>query len=305
MFKKIRARLLWGGCFALILSFISVTISLAAGPQRQTESPEDCLECHEDSIMAWQESTHSQALSDVMFRQAWQEQGSPRECLRCHTTGYDAATGMWDAEGVTCAACHYLGPNSPSHPEQIMFTTDSADSCGACHLETYAEWLGSAHGENDMTCINCHNPHTNSLKKESMATLCQTCHTDEGYFYSMTTHAEEELMCTDCHLRVSDTPLGEGHGQRHHTFAVDLATCNACHGDQMHYPVESVGTDGLVVNNPASTDANLSLLTDTQMMELSTTPTSPYNFVMLAAVIGLAFGFVGSPLFERWFRRAS
>ncbi len=305
MFKKIRNRLLWGGLFALILSFITAAVSSAAVPQAEIGSPDDCLECHEDSVMAWQESMHSQAVIDDVFQQAWQEQGEPRECLRCHTTGFDTVTGMWEADGVTCAACHYEGPNSPSHPDQIMFTTDSSDSCGACHLETYAEWQSSGHGEEDMTCVNCHNPHTNNLKKENMETLCQTCHTDEGYFYSMTSHAEEDLLCTDCHLRIADTPMGDGHGQRHHTFTVDLETCNECHGEQMHYPVANVDGAGPAAGGPTTTQADLSMLTDTNMAGLSTAPTSPYNFVMLAAFIGLAFGFVGSPLFERWFRQES
>ena len=304
MLKKLRTRLLWGGMFALILSFVTVAVSLAAVPQNQIGTPDDCLECHEDTVISWQESKHGTALTDTMFQQAWEEQGKPRECLSCHTTNFDAVTGTWEADGVTCTACHYLGPNSPSHPEQIMFTKDSADSCGACHLETFAEWQASAHGENDMTCINCHSPHSNGIKKDNLETLCQTCHTNEGYFYGMTSHAQADLACTDCHLRISETPMGEGHGQRHHSFSVDLGTCNECHAEEMHFPAGNVADNGSGGSGPTSTDAHASLLTDTQI-NLSTTPTSPFNFVLLAGVIGLAFGFVGSPLFERWFRQAS
>ncbi|MCA9927041.1 MAG: hypothetical protein KC419_01135 [Anaerolineales bacterium] len=303
MLINFQKRILWGVGFALLLSFMTITVSLAATPHNEIASPDDCLECHEDTVTTWQDSMHGQAMSDTAFQQAWQAEGEPRECLRCHTTGFDAATGTFEAEGITCSACHYIGPNSSSHPEQIMFTKDSAESCGECHLETLAEWEASAHGENNMTCANCHNPHANSIKQENMETLCQTCHTNEGYFYGMTTHAEAGLLCTDCHLRVSDAPMGEGHAKRHHTFAVDLETCNACHAEGMHYPEDNMQAAGLATDN--STGGGETQSIETQMLGLTPTSTSPFNFALLAAVIGLAFGFVGSPLFERWFRQTS
>jgi hypothetical protein len=240
----------------------------------------------------------------VVHSSKWEKLGEPRECLRCHSTDFDIATGEYAAEGIACSTCHYLGEYSPVHPAQIMFTKSDTESCGECHLETFADWQVSAHGESDMTCVNCHNPHTNMIKQENVSTLCQTCHTNEGYFYDMTKHAEADLLCTDCHLRVAGAPMGEGHAQRQHTFEVDLATCNTCHAEGMHYPTEDDSEGGLILSEPTSPDSALSLLTDAHFGELSPSPNSPFNFTLLAAVIGLAFGLVGSPLFERWFHQA-
>lgn len=303
MFFKICKRLMWGVMCALLLSFITITTSQAETPKNEIGSSQDCLECHEETVTAWQESTHSQAMSDEAFQHQWQEQGEPRDCLTCHSTGFDSETGAYEEEGVACSTCHYLGPYSPSHPAQIMHTNSSSETCGECHLETFADWQVSAHGESDMTCINCHNPHTNTIKEETVGTLCQSCHTNEGYYFNMTIHAEEGLLCTDCHLRVSDAPLGEGHAQRNHTFIVDLETCNECHGEDMHYPTDSMGGGGSGLHESGSSDSALSFLTDTHAVELNPSPISPVNLAVLTAVIGLAFGFVGSPLFERWFHK--
>ncbi|MCP5095854.1 MAG: hypothetical protein GY943_09895, partial [Chloroflexi bacterium] len=242
---------------------------------------------------SWEESAHGNALTNEGFQQMWQEQGEPASCLQCHTTGYNELTGTWDADGVTCESCHYLAPNNPAHPDQVMLTHDSADKCGECHVETYAEWQISEHSQDDMTCVNCHNPHSNSIKKDDLDTMCQTCHTNEGYYYSMTEHGQGDLLCTDCHLRISNTPMGEGHGQRHHTFAVDLDTCNECHAEEMHYPAKDEQAGEVVLISPTNGDSGTGV-----GVHLEPTSASPFNFAILAAVIGLAFGFVGTPLFE-------
>ena len=312
MLYKFFKRLMWGGMCALLLSFITIATSQAQAPDHETDSgkecldchvnttADNCLECHQETVNAWQESSHGQAMSNEVFHQQWQEQGEPRECLSCHSTGFDPETGEFLEEGVACSTCHNPSPN---HPDQIMHSKYSSETCGECHLETFADWQVSAHGESDMTCVNCHNPHTNTIKEENVGTLCQSCHIDEGSNYNMTTHAIEGLLCTDCHLRVSGAPLGEGHAQRNHTFTVDLETCNECHGEKLHYPSDNQVDSGPGFHDSGSAGSGPSLLPNTSAIELNPSPFSPINLAVLTAVIGLAFGFVGSPLFERWFHK--
>jgi hypothetical protein len=154
-----------------------------------------------------------------------------------------------------------------------------------------------------MACVNCHNPHTNTVKEENVGTLCQTCHTDEANNFTMTAHAEEGLLCTNSHLRVSGTPLGQGHAQRSHTFIVDLETCNECHSKDMHYPSDNGGNSGLGINDSDAGGSAPPFRPNTPAVELNPSPISPINLAVLTAVLGLAFGFVGSPLFERWFHK--
>lgn len=134
--------------------------------------------------------------------------------------------------------------------------------------------------------------------------------------------------------------MGEGHGRRLHTFSVGLDTCNQCHNDQMHFPTSdnpTTSTTEPLTTNVASLSASsgasggasgqacplpdqqqllandssvflgglLPSLGDTDTDQLDGEPmsNSTFNFVVLAAIIGLLFGLVGSSWLEKWFDR--
>lgn len=286
-------RILIGFFFAMVMGLLSVTVGQAGAPHQEDGSQEDCQSCHESFGTHWEESAHGQAVTDPVFRAEWKEQGSPQECLSCHTTGYDLETGTFEKEGIACEACH--SPVPQNHPEQIMPTDGSSRFCGTCHIDTHDELEVSVHGKEEMACVNCHNPHTTSLKAGSVQELCRSCHGDEVHFYSYTTHAQEGLLCTDCHLRVEDSPMGEGHGQREHTFAVDLESCNQCHGQEMHYPVEEAMTNEA---SPEQTSFDVERAAVAQEPE----PSPAYNPFLLAGV-GLILGILLTPWLERAYRR--
>jgi predicted CXXCH cytochrome family protein len=288
-------------------AFAALLFTFAVGEAGRTaqDGPvrTDCQECHEGVVLHWEQSAHGLASSDPVFQEAWEERGNSPECLSCHVTGYDAASGDWEADGIACSVCHST-PSGP-HPETVMPTDPSSRLCGSCHIETEAQWEASAHGQGDMACIRCHNPHTTSLKVGNMRDLCTTCHSDEGHFYGYTSHAQEGLMCTDCHLRVSDSPVGEGHGQRMHTFAVDLETCNQCHGEDMHMPGDEsvVSSDSVILANYPPGDVRESQGVETSVnSEPTPAPTQPLNYLIIA-VVGIGFGAALTPWAERVYRR--
>lgn len=293
-----------GLCLALALLLLTAAAGEAGAPRQDGEAAsDDCQSCHGEIHDKWTNGMHAQAASDVEFQQEWKKEGSPTECMACHTTGFDPETGDWAVEGIDCVVCH--DAEAVDHPKDIMPTADSAASCGSCHEETFAEWEKSIHGERALDCVNCHNAHTTSLLEENSQTLCQTCHKEESHFYGFTAHAEEGLLCTDCHLRVSDAAmgLGEGHSQRVHTFQVDLHSCTQCHGEEMHYPVREAthlpGEDEVVqsgvedVGNPVD-----------RVEALARTPddASPFTY-LLAIVVGLGVGITISPVLEGVYRR--
>ena len=82
-----------------------------------------------------------------------------------------------------------------------MQTDISSRLCGQCHVDTFAEWETSQHGQEELTCARCHNPHSNELRLGSMQDTCRTCHKEETHFFTFTAHAEEGLLCTDCHCK--------------------------------------------------------------------------------------------------------
>jgi hypothetical protein len=284
-----------------------VGVAQAQEPEPESETDirtsTDCADCHQGHVTSWEGSAHGQAVTDPAFLAAWQAQGSPNECLSCHTTGFDQSTGTWEADGITCDACHTMPANSSSHPEQVMGTDSSGRFCGTCHVDTHAEWEISEHGANEMSCVRCHNPHTTEMRVSEVQQLCQNCHTEESHFYSFTGHAEQGLLCTDCHLRVSDSTPGEGHGKRSHTFAVDLETCSKCHDAEMHAPAEpmSAGTSAEpVIMGAAAT------ISEAKPANLAEQPgrVSPFSLAAMAGV-GLVFGIVVAPWIERWYRKSS
>lgn len=293
MFNHFVWKLFVGLCFALPFG-LAGTLATQAHPTQQTTAAGECQDCHQIIREHWQASAHGQALSNTQFQNAWEAQGKPQSCLTCHTTGFAAATGTFEQEGVSCTACH--NPAPADHPNEIMPTDVSSRMCGTCHLDTYAEWKTSTHGTENLACAKCHDPHSTSLKRETSQALCQACHKEEVHFFGATAHAEAGLLCTGCHLQISGSTLGEGHGQRTHTFTVDISTCGQCHEQAMHFPaIEALPTEKAEDTCEAPAEAGL--------VGATPDPLSPVGFAAVAALTGMAFGMILAPWLESWYRR--
>jgi hypothetical protein len=71
-----------------------------------------CSACHFKQYMAWKKTKHAKEA----FESLAAKYRADGECVKCHATGYGAATGFKDAAstpnlaGTTCEACH--GPGS-------------------------------------------------------------------------------------------------------------------------------------------------------------------------------------------------
>jgi predicted CXXCH cytochrome family protein len=287
---------------ALVTLMMTSAFAAAQGPGADpTPAPSfggvPCVTCHAEVANAWEAGAHSHATSDPNFQNQWQAQGKPRECLTCHTTGYDPTTDTWQSEGVTCEVCH--SPVPANHPVDPMPTDRSANLCGQCHTETLFEWQVSKHRQTSLACAGCHDPHSTQLKAADSFALCATCHKDLASNFAHTAHSAQGLTCADCHLGPLSAQGSQGHAVRDHTFQVRLTTCNACHAYQMHDP-SSVHTDQLTPT-PAPPDAMSSV--ETLSVSPQPSPVSPVGFATLSALVGLASGMVLAPWLERWYRR--
>lgn len=260
--------------------------------------PEDCQTCHTDTQHAWEDGAHGNATVDPVFVEAWQNYDESPECLACHTTGFDTETGEYESEGIGCVECHY--PLVPNHPLEPMSANRSAELCGDCHTDTLFEWQVSAHGSNDMDCVVCHDPHATGLLDYSASTLCATCHQARASNYTHTQHNEIGLTCADCHLSPPSGNL-EGHaGAPDHSFTVKLETCNACHAEQMHEPVQAdAGT--AQAEDEESVDSMAS--SDTVVVTAEPSQVSPLGFATLSGLIGMAAGMILAPWLEKLYRR--
>jgi len=220
--------LLWpSGSLASQTERSDQTLSLAGGYQ----SPQHCRECHEAEFQAWSNTTHANASFDPIFQTYLQQAEEPGECFTCHTTGYNTITGQFVLAGVTCEACH--GPYRPEHPQESMLIAPSADLCGTCHRTTLVEWEASRHGRLGVTCVDCHEVHTQQARAEaSTNALCAGCHQDRTQDLTHAIHTQAEIRCVACHLaRPSATAEDAVSGRvvTGHSFAVFVSTCNDCH----------------------------------------------------------------------------
>lgn len=120
-------------------------------------SPQCCGRCHDARLRAWSGTSHAIASVDPLFRVSLQQEEEPGDCLGCHSTGYDAASGRYALAGVTCEACH--GTYQPGHSSANMEIARPEKLCGTCHTSTFSDWDMGLHGEGGEGCIDCHNTH--------------------------------------------------------------------------------------------------------------------------------------------------
>ncbi len=231
--------------FALLGALFSYQIGAHAqdtdddtDPSSATTTPVDelategqrCSECHLDVTQAWQDSTHAQAYADPRFQTEWVARGEDPSCLACHTTGFVPRTGTFDHPGVTCEACH--GQTPANHPEVPVSVDPGVRVCADCHPTTVDEWEISGHGEQNIACVACHNPHPQEIRQGDVNTLCLSCHEDNlsgGFAHE--THMEQE--CADCHWHYSE--VSEEHFingsllPSGHDGVVETQACTDCH----------------------------------------------------------------------------
>lgn len=222
--------------FLVVVAFgvIGAVLAEADAPTQGSgqSAPESCQNCHVDVVAQWQTGSHAQAYSDPVFQDAWQKAGQDVKCLACHTTGYVARTGEYTHEGVTCEACH--GATPANHPEEPVKIDPGVETCATCHATTVTEWEQSKHGEQQLACTTCHQPHPQTLRFATAKELCLNCHNEDARDdYVHLVHAERE--CSDCHWHRGNTEDLIAHGvsgnlfPTGHTTRVETRACVSCH----------------------------------------------------------------------------
>jgi predicted CXXCH cytochrome family protein len=208
---------------------------------------------------------------------------------------------MYAEPGVACAACH--DPVAVNHPLAPATMRLSANLCGSCHRDTKFEWENSRHGESDLTCVSCHDPHATTIRASDTSTLCADCHGTRVAAFAHSNHAEEGLTCVDCHITPTGAEPGMGNSSHNHSFSVNLNTCTQCHEYEIHNPAAAmlVSADGV---SPTSEPPHSQNSGQPGAVSEAPQPANPVGFSIFAGLIGLAFGIVLAPWLERGFKRA-
>jgi len=301
---QVRIWLTFGVVFCLSITLGAVfglTHPVVAAPPEAPEpqapgyaGSESCAQCHSNIHTEWLTTRHAQAFSAPIFQRDWSEMGHDVSCLECHTTGYDSETGGYAEEGITCEACH--GPFQTGHPELPMSITPDANLCSTCHKSTTDEWRASMHSEAGIQCQDCHDPHAQSPKADSITDLCSTCHQDRGSSFTHSTHADSGLECSNCHMYTSPRTQDPIMGliATGHTFTVGSEACIGCHQDTVHTRDEIIALSGEVQELTALDAGALQKQVAEQQETIDTleTQSSTRLYVGLAqgAIVGLITG---------------
>lgn len=210
----------------------------AAPPVGETayRGPEACANCHPKEYAEWKTAPHAQTGTSERFRQMWAAEGYQSECLRCHSTGYDQATGKSVMRGVSCEACH--GPYQAGHPaaQMSMKLVAGSEMCQGCHEKTYQEWQASPHSQKDIQCAGCHQAHRAGLRISDDTQLCGACHTNSASVFTRATHRARGLNCVSCHMAAPGPEAKATHGNSavDHSFRDSTQTCLTCHAAAIH-----------------------------------------------------------------------
>lgn len=250
---------------------------------------EGCADCHLDVVANWQTSSHASAYQNAAFQVAWDAASKDTACLNCHTTGFNARTGTYQYEGITCEACH--GQTPSTHPPDVFVVNSAVELCAGCHTTTVNEWERSAHGEQQLACTSCHLPHPQQLRFDTAAALCLNCHKEQPAGYAHVTHAEKS-QCVDCHWHRGTVGAQKAHLNTGNLFytghdnQVITRTCLDCH--------ETLVVEGQPT--PTALPPGGSVETLARVSELETRVRSMQaqaeNNAMLRIVEGLALGAV-------------
>lgn len=194
----------------------------------------------------------------------WQATASAdarKECIACHTSGYDVTAGEWKDEGVTCEACHGPGANhAKSSTEQKKATAFNPKSqppdrramiCGRCHSRgKNPDGLPFAVGfkpGDDLTKVftldttweqGARQSQYNDLvagKHLAAGVDCDTCHDPHGVVtgtsHQLRKPADE--LCLGCHSADKLTPA-------QHTPPADCVRCHMPAGSHQFEKPKSV-----------------------------------------------------------------
>lgn len=292
---------------AVCCFFVGIQASAQDTPPAETPYTTEayvqgCEECHIDVVADWQDSDHAMTFHTEAFQSAIAD-GADDSCYACHTTGYTAFNGEYHYEGITCEACHGLTPEN--HPDEPISVEPGLNICADCHATTYHEWEMSAHGNAEMPCTSCHNPHEQALRFGNAEALCLNCHGDEERTdYVHVSHETED--CVSCHWHKgmfdAETHLVTGElFPSGHEAQVETVSCIECHSEL---------DDDALIDGDGDTDADVApsgLDVRVQFQELSAeldnVRAQGENLsavrLMQGIVVGLAFGAVIATLFAR------
>jgi len=240
--------------------------SAKAGQLEKYDRPSDpnlyvgsevCKTCHEDMpakdfYKHFEGSPHFATTLDSKKGPQWQG------CEACHGPGKEHVDGGGDKTKIFT----FKGTSA----QQI------SARCLDCHQYggEHANYGRSAHLQNGVSCIDCHDPHqakeAQFLMKEKQPQLCYGCHLEAKQQFARTfRHRVNEglVQCSDCH-----NPHGGFLSRQLRSASTQDEPCYKCHADKQGpfvYEHEVVKVEGCVACHTPHGSSNPRLLKRAQV----------------------------------------
>ncbi len=217
---------------------------------------ETCKTCHEEEYNNFQKTEH--------FKLTLYANRAPGDkgCEACHGPGKAHVDAGGDKTKIRTF--------EDLAPKQI------SDVCLRCHAgrEEHNNFRRGEHWRNDVSCINCHSPHSatssaDKMLKQKEPELCYSCHGEMKAQFSMAFHhrvPEGSMKCSDCH-----NPHGGFELKQVRLATGADAPCMKCHVDKQgpfvyeHAPLRVEGC--VICHNPHGSN-NSKLLKRNQVRQL-------------------------------------
>lgn len=217
------------------------------------------------------------------------------ECLSCHDFGAESPVhpmlsskhGDKTLEGSPlatdgCVSCHgdssahmkaplKVSPGVSFGPRWTASIAKQNEPCLSCHEKnTAADWMSGTHHQEKLTCITCHDLHTDKdpVLHGKMADVCTTCHKPQKKgIHQLTAKLDKNPPCTDCHnphakavdaqlfvenrsegcrschdlpAMATDPKVSDKAKSYHRTMTQPDKTCLGCHKGIAHMPATGV-----------------------------------------------------------------
>ena len=167
----------------LLILIISVVVILQSFTVFvNADEADECKDCHQKEMIihSFEESCLSCHNNDMTSLNITNTIISETEeintnCIDCHNDKFkEVEVNDHGKPGLECQDCHKPHPTG-SNPEILSWEEtipieESTILCNTCHPVQYTSWKEKNHGDPDLDCTSCHDPHV-ELKQIKASTV--------------------------------------------------------------------------------------------------------------------------------------
>ena len=132
---------------------------------------DECLECHQKEMVihSFEETCltcHNNDMTSLNITKTITSENEEinTNCQECHNDKFkEVKQNEHGKPGLDCQDCHEPHPTGTNIEslswEETIPIEESTNLCKSCHPVLYRSWKEKTHGDSDLDCTSCHDPH--------------------------------------------------------------------------------------------------------------------------------------------------